>query len=169
LRAQRIVLAAGAWSSTLVAPPLAARLRLFRQTVLFCRVPAATRAAWTRTPVVTALSVPYDTWLVPPVAGSSLKLTAASASRAVPRIRGRKAPDAWRQYLIRRFSPSLRGFDAGWVNAGRDCYYLADARDGGPRAARIGHRGMVRAQLACGGRSFKFAPLIARRLAGGRA
>jgi glycine/D-amino acid oxidase-like deaminating enzyme len=167
MRAQRIVLAAGAWSHSLIPDSHRAGLELFRQTVLLCCVPAPMRDAWRQTPAITALSVPYDTWLVPPVAGTPLKLTAASACRAVPRMAGVQAPVSLRQHLIRRFSPSLPGFAPSWIRTGRDCYYLADAASGGERRARIGSRGAVRAHLACGGRSFKFAPLIARWLAGG--
>jgi hypothetical protein len=56
--------------------------------------------------------------------------------------------------------PTLR---ADWVRASRDCYYLSDTVSGGPLLAVLGTT--VLAYAACGGSSFKFAPLIARALA----
>jgi glycine/D-amino acid oxidase-like deaminating enzyme len=169
LRGSRIVLATGPWSRQLLTPAASGRLALFRQTVLLCRVPPRLRAAWSSTPAIPALAVPYDTWLVPPVAGTPLELAAATATREVTEVAGRVTPVRWREHLIRRFRRRLVGFTPSWVGASRECYYLADALTGGPRTARSrGGKASVRAHAACGGTSFKFAPLIARSLAGRR-
>ncbi len=162
----RIVLTAGAWSRALLPAAVAGELALARQTMLYCDVPAGRRAAWAGTPVVLSLDPAAGTWLVPPVAGTQLKLSAASACRTVPGLAGHEAPERWRAHLSALFAAQVDGFEPGWVAAARDCYYLADAATGGAREVALGQgAATVWSHAACGGGGFKFAPLIARSLA----
>ena len=161
LRADRVVVAAGPWSRELLAESIGPRLTLYRQTTL-SYAPSA-RAAWAGTPAVLGLGPERGAWLVPPAAGAPARLSAAAACRAVPEMTGRAAPARWRDYLIRQFSALLTDFDPAAVNGAADGYYLA-APDGGPALAASGD-GTVLAYAACGGMSFKFAPLIARSIA----
>jgi len=57
----------------------------------------------------------------------------------------------------------IPGLRADWLIDTRDCYYLARATTGGRMLAVLSDR--VVSYAACGGSSFKFAPLIARSLA----
>jgi glycine/D-amino acid oxidase-like deaminating enzyme len=162
LHADAVVVAAGAWSRALLPPATAERLTLYRQSMLYCRT-AHGEARWSALPAMPALGTPHGCWLVPPVAGTPLKLTTHSACRAVGAVTDRDTDPEWRQHLLEAFAPLIPDLRATWITAARDCYYLADAVAGGPLLVRLGDA--VVAYAACGGISFKFAPLIARALA----
>jgi glycine/D-amino acid oxidase-like deaminating enzyme len=157
LTGDRVVVAAGPWSRRLVPSDLATGLAMQRQTML------SYAAAWSSMPAVLGLGESGDAWLMPPVGGTPARLSAASACRTVPEMTDRVAPQEWRDYLVDRFAALLADFDPASVMGAADGYYLIDAASGGPLLA--GGEGPVWAYAACGGMSFKFAPLIARALA----
>ncbi len=163
LYGDQIILAAGAWSRRLLPRQVAASLTLYRQSMLYCRVPEARRAVWSATPAVPVLGTSQGAWLVPPVASTPLKISAHSACRAVPELTNHDTPGRWRDHLVDMFYGLLVGFQPGWVVGSRDCYYLAHSTTGGPLLTTWG-AGTVWAYAACGGSSFKFAPLIAQSL-----
>ncbi len=161
----RVLVTAGAWSRALLPAATAAELSLQRQTMLYCAVPAAQRAAWERTPVVLGLDPAHGSWVVPPVAGTHLKLSAHSACREVSELTDHAGAAEWRAHLVGLFAGRLDGFTPQWVAAARDCYYLADRAGGGARELALGQGpARVWAHAACGGGGFKFAPLDARSL-----
>ncbi|MBE1577946.1 NAD(P)/FAD-dependent oxidoreductase [Amycolatopsis roodepoortensis] len=163
LRGDAVLVAAGPWSRELLAPALSRELVLHRQTMLYCDVPPTDAAAWAATPAITSLGSDGGAWLVPPVAGTPLKLSAASACRVVDEIGGATVPSWWREHLIDTFATLIPGFRRDWLVDTRDCHYLARRSTLGPMLAVLGDR--VLTYAACGGSSFKFAPLIARSLA----
>jgi sarcosine oxidase len=159
LHADGVIVAAGPWSRRLVPTE---GVRLFRQSMLYCRVPPGTARRWQATPAIPALGA--GAWLVPPVAGSPLKLSAASACREADEVGDHDTAAHWREHLVEVFAGLVPGFDGDWVTGTKDCYYLADAATGG-RAIFAWGTSTV-ALTACGGGSFKFAPLLARSLMG---
>lgn len=161
LTADAVLLAVGPWSRRLLPPRLAGELVLRRQSMVYCDVPDAT--AWSTTPAILGLGADNGAWLVPPVAGTPLKLSAASACRIVPDIGDNTTAAHWRNHLTNTFGAILSGVSADRVADTRDCYYLARASTGGSMCAVLGER--VVCYAACGGSSFKFAPVIARHLA----
>jgi sarcosine oxidase len=163
LRGDRIVLAAGPWSRTLLPKPLAAPLTLLRQSVLFYRVPPDVRRVWASTPAIPMAGDDGGSWLVPPVAGTPGKLSAACAARPVAELGATRTPPDRREQLARRLRRLAAGIGADAPAGTRDFYYLAVAAARGPLLARVGERSWALA--ACGGSAFKFAPLIARSLA----
>ena len=163
LRADGVLLAVGPWSRSLLAPDLADELVLYRQSLLYCDVPEDAAAAWSATPPMLGLGADGGAWLVPPVVGTPLKLSAASACRTVDDVTDNATSGHWRDHLSAVFSDVLPGFRAEWLFDTRDCYYLARELTGGPMLALLGDR--VLSYAACGGSSFKFAPLIAEALA----
>ncbi|MGI5237795.1 NAD(P)/FAD-dependent oxidoreductase [Dactylosporangium sp. CA-139066] len=163
LRADAVLVAAGAWSRPLLPPKLAAELVLHRQSQLHCRVPPADAPAWASTPTVPSLGTVGGAWLVVPVAGTPLKLSASAACRVVSTLDGQETPEPWRRRLLDLHAPAIPGLSEDWVLEARDSYYLTHAPTGGPLTVPIGER--VLAHAACGGSSFKFAPLIAQSLA----
>jgi glycine/D-amino acid oxidase-like deaminating enzyme len=163
MRADALLLAIGPWSRGLLAPELAGQLVLHRQSMIYCRVPVPDAAAWSATPPIRSLGTDGGAWLVPPVAGTPLKLSAASACRIVAEVDGNTTPSYWRDHLIDAASATIPGFGAGWLIDARDCYYLSHASADGLMLAVLADR--VVSYAACGGSSFKFAPLIARSLA----
>jgi glycine/D-amino acid oxidase-like deaminating enzyme len=165
LQGDRIVVTAGPWSRDLMPIEEAAGLALYRQSMLYCSVPERLREVWAATPAIPVLGTAEGAWLVPPVAATPLKLSAHSACRAVAELTDHRTPVQWRDHLIALSSDLLTGFQASWVIDSRDCYYLAETATGGPLLISLGG-GTVWVYAACGGSSFKFAPLIARSLAG---
>jgi sarcosine oxidase len=162
--ADRIVVATGPWSRGLVPAWLAGDLTLFRQTLLSYRPAQAQR--WTGMPAVIGLGPDRDAWMMPSVPHSDapVRLSAASACRPVDRMPDRAAPEQWRRHLVDAFTGIISGFDPDRVVDACDGYYLAERDHGGPLLATYGG-GSVWAYAACGGMSFKFAPLIARAIA----
>jgi glycine/D-amino acid oxidase-like deaminating enzyme len=104
-----------------------------------------------------------DAWLMPPVAGTPVRLSAASACRTVPELSDRQTPLTWRSHLIRRFNTMLTGFEPLAVLGSTEGYYLTDESGQGPLLVQLGDGVWVFA--ACGGMSFKFGPVLARALA----
>jgi sarcosine oxidase len=163
IAADAVVVAAGPWSRELLPAQTAAGLTLHRQSLLYCRVPEPVLPQWAATPTIVSLGTREGAWLVPPVAGTPLKLSAATACRTVDELAGQATPAGWRTHLEETFAPLLRGFRSDWVTDTRDCYYLASAPTGGPLTVDLGTAAVCYA--ACGGSSFKSAPLIAQSLA----
>src|SRR2546430_2567241 len=81
----RVVLASGPWSRTLVPGAVRTGLTLYRQSTLSC-TPWGPRGSWAATPAIPELGTPQGAWLVPPVAGTPLRLSAHSACRAVAEV-----------------------------------------------------------------------------------
>ena len=160
----RVVVSAGPRTPDVLPPDVTEGLQLYRQTLLFCGDGTRFGDSWTGLPAVPALGTGTGAWLVPPVGGTPLKLSAASACRPVERIEGWAAPASFRAHLCTVFRDLLVGFRDDWVSGARDSYYLADAATHGPRLAELSP-GRAWAFTACGGGAFKFAPHIARSLA----
>jgi sarcosine oxidase len=162
LAGDAVLLAAGPWSRALLPPPVAAQLTLRRQSLLYCSVPDGELARWRTTPPMLGLGPRGGAWFVPPVAGTPLKLSSAGSCRPSETIADRRtAPHACAQ-LAAEFRGVIPTFRPDWVRAARDAYYLEHAATGGPLVVDLGDA--VVAHAACGGASFKFAPLIAARL-----
>jgi sarcosine oxidase len=159
VRADAVLLALGPWSRALMPDGMGHALVLWRQSMLYCDSPGPD---WESMPSVRGLGADGGAWLVPPVAGTPLKLSAASACRAVDTITDQATPPPWRDCLIDTWTRVISGFHEGWVSSTRDCYYLAHAPTGGAAVAYLSTS--VLSFAACGGASFKFAPLAARSI-----
>lgn len=162
LSGDSVIVAAGPWSRDLLPAGIGASLTLKRQTML-SYAPSCFPAAWSRSPAVLGLGSTRDAWLMPPVAGTPVRLSAASACRTVAEMSDRQTPDQWRTHLMRRFSTLLSAFDPAAVTGATEGYYLTDEAGQGPQLVRLGEGGWAFA--ACGGMSFKFGPVLARALA----
>lgn len=163
LAGDRVVVAAGPYSRDLLPAGLAGELTLYRQSTLSYD-PGAARQQWAGTPAIPVLGTVHGAWLIPPVADTPVRLSAASACRAVPELTDRVTSAHWRDHLVEEFRSLLTGFDPAAVVGAADGYYLAESATDGPLLATYGD-GAVWAYLACGGMSFKFAPLVAGAIA----
>jgi len=161
--ADAVLVAMGPWSRDLLGPDVADDLVLYRQTMLYCDA-ALAGPGWSSTPPMLRLGTDGGAWFVPPVADTPLKLSAASACRTVAEVAEESTPPQWRDHLIDVFSGVIPQFRADWVVQARDAYYLGPASTQAPTLAVLGPAALSFA--ACGGSSFKFAPLIARSLVG---
>lgn len=162
LSGDSVVVAAGPWSRELLPAGLTAGLSLKRQSML-SYTPGSFPGAWSRSPAVLGLGSTGDAWLMPPVAGTPVRLSAASACRTVSELSDRQTPVPWRNHLTRRFNALLTAFEPLAVTGTAEGYYLTDDSGQGPVLAQL-HEG-VWAFAACGGMSFKFGPVLARALA----
>jgi sarcosine oxidase len=153
--------AAGPWSRDLLPAALGASLTLKRQTMLSYS-PSWFPTAWSRSPAVLGLGSTGDAWLMPPVAGTPVRLSAASACRTVAELTDRRTAGNWRTHLTRRFSTLLTAFEPAAVTGATEGYYLTDEAGQGPLLVELSDG--IWAFAACGGMSFKFAPALARAL-----
>jgi glycine/D-amino acid oxidase-like deaminating enzyme len=163
LDADGVLVAVGPWARGLLPERVAKTLTLHRQSLLYCRVPREQAEAWAATPAIPALGTRRGAWLIPPVAGTALKVTSAALCREADDITDHRTPEEYQHELAAEFGDLLPGFSPAWVLGSKDCYYLSYAETGGPLVVSLG--GAAHAYAACGGSSFKFAPLIARTLA----
>ncbi|UVS77489.1 FAD-binding oxidoreductase [Actinokineospora sp. UTMC 2448] len=161
LAGDAVLVAIGPWSRDLLDPAIAGELVLRRQSMIYCDVPDP--AAWAGVPTIRSLGPTEGAWLVPPIAGAALKLSADSACRVVDEVGDNTTPPHWRDHLIEVFADIVPGVRRDHVIDARDCYYLSRESTKGAMVAALGDR--VLSHAACGGTSFKFAPLIARSLA----
>jgi sarcosine oxidase len=163
LGADAVLLAGGPWSRDLLPASLRPSLHLYRQSMLYCEPPEPVEApAWPYMPSIRGLGPDGAAWLVPPVAGTPLKLSAATACRRVTAVTDHETPPRWREHLLDVWSSIIPNFRPDRVSAARDCYYLARAADAGAAVVELGDA--VWSFAACGGGAFKFAPLVARAL-----
>lgn len=163
LAGDRVVIAAGPWSRELLPAVLAAELTLKRQTMLSYD-PSGWPEAWSGSPAILGLGFTRDAWVMPPIAGSPVRMSAHSACRTVPELTDYATAPQWREHLVKRFSNILTDFDRDSVLAATEGYYLTDESGHGPLLAQLGD-GTVLVYAACGGMSFKFGPAVARALA----
>jgi sarcosine oxidase len=161
LAGDSVVVAAGAWSRDLLPAALTDGLTLKRQTMLSY---APNHSAWADSPAVLGLGTGGDAWVMPPVGGTPVRVSAGSACRTVPEMTDRDTPSRWRDHLADRFAGLLTGFDPAAIIGTTEGYYLTDESGEGPLLAELGD-GAVWAYAACGGMSFKFAPLVSKALA----
>lgn len=159
----RVIVAAGPWSRELLPASLNDELTLYRQSILSYR-PLPSRLAWVGTPAMPSLGAADGAWLIPPVGSTPVRLSASSTCRAVDELADRQTSQYWREHLIDQFSRLLVGFDPAAVVGAADGYYLGETGGTGPLLATFADE-RVWAYAACGGMSFKFAPLVARGLA----
>lgn len=163
LAGDRVVVAAGPWSRELLPRVLAAELTLKRQTML-SYAPDGWADTWAGAPAILGLGGTRDAWVMPPIAGSPVRMSAHSACRSVPELTDYETPPRWREHLLKRFSTVLKDFDPEDVIAATEGYYLTDDTGHGPLLAELGD-GTVLVYAACGGMTFKFGPAVARALA----
>lgn len=155
-----VVVAAGAWTASLL-PQVRATTRVHRQSVVYCDVPAAEASAWEATPAIPALGTPEGAWLVPPVAGTPMKFSSHSTARVVRQVGGRTTAPERLGHLVEQLRTVVPAFDESWIRRAGDCYYTTTGA-GGSRVDHLGPRCV--AVSACGGTSFKTAPVVARAL-----
>lgn len=151
-----VLIATGAWSSTLVDRPIA----LHRQTMMYLRPPADTRSWWERAPSAGRIGAGGQAWLLPPGAGTLLKISSDTVCREVREVD--ISDDSW--WAARLLAePILTDQHRYTIAAVKHCHYTVDARTGGGALDRIGPA--VWARAATGGDGFRTAPLIADRIA----
>ncbi|MFJ4679674.1 NAD(P)/FAD-dependent oxidoreductase [Kitasatospora sp. NPDC088783] len=157
LRGDLALLAGGPWTRRLADSPVT----LYRQTMLYLGRPAG-GDRWDAAPTAGGLGREGRGWVLPPGAGTLLKLSSDTVCRPVADTDS--GGEDQRPYLDRLAAegvlPDLERYPVAGV---RVCHYTADAATGGPLLARVSPGLWTRA--ACGGSGFSTAPLVAERIA----
>ncbi len=165
LQADALLVAAGAWSRELLSPWLPHVPILWRQSLVYCLVPLPHLAAWRIAPSVPKLGTLGGGWIVPPVADTALKLSCASACRPVTSLSDRATPIGLLDMILNDMCQHVVGLDRSWVTSTCDAYYLSRSLSDDPWVVQLSRIAPSLALAACGGRAFKFAPLLALELA----
>jgi glycine/D-amino acid oxidase-like deaminating enzyme len=161
LEADAIVVAAGAWTRRLL-PALAPRAVPSRQVVAYVEPPRLYAARWTIAPVVLELGPRTGFYIVPPVAGTSMKLADRGFTLAGDPDDDRNADPEEAAATLAAARRRLREFDRYRLARLRPCYHTVEPENR-LLVEKLGRAGWV--VSACSGHGYKFAPLLAQRLA----
>lgn len=161
LEADAVVVAAGAWLGKLL-PGFATRAVPSRQVVAYMDPPRLYAARWTISPVILDVGPQIGFYLVPPVAGTGLKLGDHSFTMTGDPDDDRTASPDEARPTFEAARRRLKDFDRYQVLRLSAWYYTV-----APEERFVIERPVTATWVidACSGHGFKFAPLIARRLA----
>ncbi|WP_333766944.1 FAD-dependent oxidoreductase [Streptomyces sp. IBSBF 2435] len=153
-----VLVAAGPWTRELVGRPAV----LHRQTMVYLRAARRQARLWRNAPAVGGIGADGRAWVVPPVAGTLLKISSDAVCREVAGTgAGAEDQTPWAERLA---AAGILRDPAGYEVVGiKACHYTADPDTGGARLDRLGPA--VWARTACGGSGFASAPLVAGRMA----
>ncbi|NUT53484.1 MAG: FAD-dependent oxidoreductase [Saccharothrix sp.] len=158
VRGDALLVAAGPWSGDLVDVPTV----LHRQTTVHLTPPDDLAHWWDGAPSAGRIGDDGQAWLLPPGAGTRLKISSATLCREVGTVAD-PGDDAatWAERLA--LSSVLADHERYTVTAVRTCHYAVDADTGAGRLVRTGPSTWARA--ASGGDGFRTAPVVAERIA----
>ena len=158
-RGDLVLVAAGPWSPRLVDLPVV----LHRQTMVYLRPPAELARWWETAPSAGRIGADGQGWLMPPGAGTLLKISTDAACREVTSAdEGDEDEQAWAEKILA--AGILSDADDYTVAAVKRCHYAVDAGTGEGRLVQVGPS--VWARAASGGDGFRTAPLVADQIAG---
>jgi glycine/D-amino acid oxidase-like deaminating enzyme len=155
-----VVVAAGAWAPRLL-PALADRLVPSRQVVAYFDLPAESRAAWAKAPMIIEKTGDVGLYLVPPAEGRGLKIGDHEFSRQGDPTAERIAAESDVRPLFARCRSLLRGFESWKIERLKVCFYTV-MEDERFLVERPGARGWV--MSPCSGHGFKFGALMGLEL-----
>lgn len=161
VQADALVVAAGAWISRLV-PSLAARVTPSRQVVVYLTPPPGTEEAWARMPMILEIDPREGFYLVPPVAGTGMKIGDHRFSRTGD-------PDLDRTPAAEEAEPiaalgrrRIAGFDRYRVAEAKSCFYTVEDEERFV-VERLSDRAW--AMSPCSGHGFKFGAVLGEAMA----
>ena len=121
-RADRVVIAAGPWVRDL-APSAVGRVKPSRQVVAYLSPPEPLQAAWSTAPMVLDIHGAGGIYVVPPVAGSGLKVGDHSFSLKGHPTKNRTAMPAEGEALLEACRGRLSGLDDYTLQELKTCFY----------------------------------------------
>jgi glycine/D-amino acid oxidase-like deaminating enzyme len=160
--ADAVLVAAGAWARRLV-PALAARVTPSRQVVAYLTPPPALAEAWSRAPLVLDIDRDSGFYLLPPVAGTGLKIGDHRFSLTGDPDGDRDAAEAEIAPMLAACRSRLRDGAQFRLDRLKTCFYTVEP-DERFIVEPIGLAGWV--MSPCSGHGFKFGPLLGSAVAG---
>ncbi|MEE8271992.1 MAG: FAD-dependent oxidoreductase [Alphaproteobacteria bacterium] len=161
LAADRVVVAAGAWVGRLL-PGVARRITPSRQVAAYLRPPPDLAAAWAGMPMLLDIDPDRGFYLVPPVAGTTIKVGDHGFTLTGDPDRDRDAATAEAEALAEMCRGRLRDFDRFHLDSARTCFYTV-APDERFVVEPFGPAGWVMTGFS--GHGFKFGPLLGEAVA----
>jgi glycine/D-amino acid oxidase-like deaminating enzyme len=160
VEADRIVVAAGVWATRLL-PELRGRVQPSRQVVVYLDPPPDLVPGWDRAPMVLDIDADSGFYLVPPVAGTRLKVGDHRFSLAGDPDGDRTATAGETRAVLDLCRHRLRRFDEYRLADARVCFYMVEPEE--RFIVELRGRGCV--VSACSGHAFKFASVIGMAVA----
>ncbi len=155
-----VIVTAGPWLADLL-PDFAARMTPSRQAYAYLDPPEATRAAWAGHPILLDIGVESGFYLVPPAAGTAMKIGDHSFSLTGHPDRDREGRPEDVAAALAAAGRCIAGFENYAVTHVGTCFY--SVAEGERFIAE--RRGAAWILTGFSGHGFKFAPLIAEALA----
>ncbi len=161
-----VIVAAGPWLADLL-PDFAQRVTPSRQAYAYLTPPEDLHAAWAAHPLLLDIGVEAGIYLVPPAAGTGMKLASHGFSLTGHPDRERDGRPEDVAHSLAMAAETLVGFERYQVERVGTCFYTVEAEE----RFIAEPRGAAWILTGFSGHGFKFAPLIGERLAeviGGR-
>jgi glycine/D-amino acid oxidase-like deaminating enzyme len=158
--ADALVVAAGAWAGRIV-PGLTTRVTPSRQVVVYLDPPPDRAAAWAAHPLILDIGEGAGFYLVPPVAGTGLKVGDHRFTLTGDPDDPREATQAEAEAVFATCRGRLADSDRYRLASARVCYYAVEPEE------RFVLEPLARTWVmaACSGHAFKFGPVLGQRLA----
>ncbi len=163
--ADRLVLAAGAWTPRLVAD-FAEGLVVYRQVMVYLGVPDRWREIWQSCPAIVDFGAADERWLAPPVLGTTLKIAVGPHRRPgdPERAQDRSVTPEEIEVIVDRFRQFFHEDDHYELLRAVACFYATPA-DGRLIIEPLDAARRSWIVTGCSGSGFKSAPGVALELA----
>ncbi len=160
-RADAVVVACGPWARYLC-PPAAGRAKPSRQVVVYLDPPADQRAAWKAAPMLLDIHGKGGIYVVPPVAGTGLKVGDHSFSMKGHPDKDRAVRDGEAKALLEACRVRFKAIDDWSLNHAKTCFYTVQKEE------QFVLEPIEKAVLMTGfsGHGFKFGALMGELAAG---
>ncbi|NRG17723.1 FAD-dependent oxidoreductase [Rhizobiales bacterium] len=162
LSADHIVVTAGAWVLGLV-PELAENLTTYRTAVAYLEPPVDLKEAWESAPVILDVGGTVDGYVLPPVAGTGLKVGAGIHKYKSAPDENRVALEGEGEQIRDYFGPPFARISEYGVNDVVTCAYTFTADE----HYFAKSEGRLTVVSACSGHGYKFGAEVGRRIAEG--
>jgi len=160
IQGDAVIIAAGAWTANLL-PDLARRLTTIRSIAVYAAPPAELAADWAAAPCTMIETSESMLYALPPVPGAPLKLAGTANLRPGDPSRPEPVSSEEARAVLEAFRPYLRNIDEYKI-IGTSMGYYADPSD---KTFIVERRDRIMIVSGCGGRMFKFAPLLGEEIA----
>jgi sarcosine oxidase len=161
LEADRVVVAAGAWTPRLF-PDLASVLTICRTSVVYLDPPTHLQAAWAASPAIQNVGGIISGYVLPPIDGTGLKFAAGTNKRLAHDPDANRTPIPGEGERLRdQFSAPFRDVGAYAVSRVATCAYTFTEDHKFFSAIR----GKTIIVSACSGHGYKFGAAVGRRVA----